>query len=289
MKPLFAIDLSENKKNEALNIEQFEVQRPSLSLKAALDAAMDEAEKTEQSSQLPGLLRAAQWLCGMGALLMITGLIRAMIGSDGVSLAQAYENAAAIFWAAGGCLILWGILKYFSIRKVKKVNEAEETALLESKLKSIPASIFQELGVPTDAPDVDVLQYRYKMKGGEVKPSMISTTGTAYMHLSVKLYTQNDSLYFVTLDGKFGLPLSAVQVIRKIDKKIAVIGWTKDQAPNEEPYSQYNIKDVHDLTVMYKPYYELHLSFGGENWTVQFPCYELPAFEAATGLKVTSG
>ncbi len=284
MKPLFGIDCTENKKNEVLNLEQFLVQKTTSAMEETLQSTVTEAEEYLEQSKLPAVLRGAQWLCGAGTLLVATGILKALAKFDGPSIAQAYENAGYLFWIAGGCLVVWAILKLMSIRKMKALDEHEETSVLVSKSEGIQQAIYRELGVPANAPDVDVLVCRYKVKDGNVKYCNFAMTSTPYMHGSFKLFGGETELIFADLDGKYSIPRSALRQIRRIDKRIGVIGWNKDQEFRDEPYAQYKIKENNGV-ILYKPYYELSFRHDEEDWTILFPCYELDAFESATGLR----
>ncbi len=287
MKPLFGVDCTENKNNEELNLEQFAIQKTSPAMQASLETTMEEAEEHLERSKLPAILRGAQWICGAGGLLIAVGILKAMAKFDGPSLAQAYKNAGFLFWIAGGCLIIWAVLKLLSLRQEKALAEDEKTSVLVSKSNSVQEAIFRELGVPTNALDVDVLLCRYKVKDGKIKHCNISMTSTPYMHVSFKLFAGENDIFFANLEGKYSVPRSAFREILRMDKRIGVLGWTKDVDFHENPYAQYKIKANNGL-IFYKPYYELRLYYKGEDWVILFPCYELDAFESVTGLKTVS-
>ncbi len=285
MKPIFGIDCTENKKNDEMNLEQFLVQRPSSVMKQALDSAIESARNTDKQSKLPRVLTIAQWLCGAAAVLTIGGIVKALTKPDGPSISQAYNNAGFLFWIAGGCLILWTILKLLGMRKAKQVWEGEDAARMGAHLETAISGIYSELGVPEQAAEVDILTYYYKLKGEDAKPILKGMNNTCYLHLSFKLFSDGEKLYFANLDGKYSIPKSALGKLHKIDKRIAVINWTKDEEHTEGRYSAYKIKIDNNGYVYYKPYYKLELLLNGEPWCIEFPCYELPAFESVTGLK----
>lgn len=288
MKPLLGIDCTLNRKNYSMNIESLDLQSPNQALKESLDATMNEAEATNERAKLPGYLRFLQYITGAGAFVIFAGIVRGLVDSDGLSIGKTYgNNAKGLFWICGGCFLLWAVLRFLAARRAKMVFNQEETVVVESRLKSAETQIYRDLGVPANAPDVDLLMYRYVNKKGKIKPLMIPGANTPYLPASFKVYAQEDKLYFANLEMKLALPLSAMKQIRKIDKKIAVLSWIKDVSPKDEPYAQYKIKEGQGM-VYYKPYYELSFMAKGEEWTVMFPCYELPVMEAGTGLHVSA-
>ncbi len=121
MKLLLGIELVKKWTEQEPYGEELFAQRTSLALSQALESVSERAEKAEERGKLPLLLRIVQGLCGFAGALIALGILRAMLRVDGVSLVQAYENAGWMFWLAGGCLIVWGILKLCS-SKVKKTK-----------------------------------------------------------------------------------------------------------------------------------------------------------------------
>ena len=79
MKPLFAIDLTENKKNQEQNGEEFLVQAPSSLLAGKLESANDSVQETIQRSRLPLALQILRILCGGFAALLIAILVCAVV------------------------------------------------------------------------------------------------------------------------------------------------------------------------------------------------------------------
>lgn len=287
IKPLFGIDCTENKDNEVTNFDRFCVQRVSPALKDSLESASLEAQETLESMKLPKILRWIQMFSGVGALCIVAGLLKGVLTEDGPTIPQAYENAPALFWVAGACVIIWGVLVWMASRRVKAFAEKEETALLSSKLESIASSIYHELGVPEDATEVDIPLCRYKIKKDTVKHEYIYSANTAHINGNFRIYINQQSLYFANLEGKFAVPVSSLRKIQRVDKSFSAYGWTKETEPNKEPYSQYKLSVDKNDVVRYKPYYELTMQYENEEWSVVIPAYELPVYESITGIKAT--
>lgn len=285
IKPLFGIDCTENKDNEVVNIDRYCVQRTSPAMKESLKAASQEAQNLVDDMKLPKLLRWIQIICGWGAFILIVGILKSVISGDGPNLYVAYQNAPGLFWTAAGCLLVWGTLLMMASKRVKSYGEKEETALLGSKLNSITEAIYQELGVPVDALEVDVPICRYKIKKDAVKQTFVYFANTSHINGSFRLFAMDDKLYFVNLECKYAVPISVLTEIRKVDKAFSAYGWIKDAEYNEEPYAQYKINVDKNDVVRYKPYYELVIRQGQEEWAVEIPPYELPAYESVTGMK----
>lgn len=79
-------------------------------------------------------------------------------------------------------------------------------------------------------------------------------------------------------------PSDALRGIRKVSKRIRIEGWNKEEPCNQGRYKAYKLSEGDNGLIYCKPYYILELDRAGERWGIYFPCYELPAFERATGL-----
>ena len=100
MKPFLGIDLTTNKKNEQMNGEEFVVAKPDLSLTQSLESFYENVEETIEKSKLPLPIRIGHWLCGMVGVLVAIGILKALVGEDGVPLSEAYQNASWLFGLA---------------------------------------------------------------------------------------------------------------------------------------------------------------------------------------------
>ncbi|MBE6788456.1 MAG: hypothetical protein E7539_02205 [Ruminococcaceae bacterium] len=285
MKPFLGIDITENKKNEAFNGEEFIIARPSSALSAAFDKTSEEFINVISESRLPIAIRIGHWICGTVGAIVAIGIIKALTGNDSISLAQAYQNADWLFWVGGICLVAWLILKIISNKKQKTVLESDESNNVFSNFDKVAENIYQELKVPTDAKEVDVLSFAYKTKNGSVVAKERGLETTPYSNLVFRIHKDAENMYLTDREAKYCFALSSLKNIKKINKTISVPIWHKDTEPNEGEYKQYKIFSNNLDDLCFKPYYILELEHNNEVWGIYFPCYELPIFEEITGLK----
>ncbi|MDY6181698.1 MAG: hypothetical protein SPI15_12755 [Candidatus Faecousia sp.] len=105
MKPFLGIDLTIDPKNEQINGKEFLIQLPSATLSQSLDTSTDQVNQIIKTSKLPLPFRIFQFICGICALLIASGILRA-----DVSLEEGYQNAPWLFWAGGICAAVWLVL-----------------------------------------------------------------------------------------------------------------------------------------------------------------------------------
>lgn len=280
MKPFLGIDLTENKKNEQINGDEFLVCKPSAAMEDAYNRSSDQAEETVEKSELPLPFRIVQGVCGYGALLIFVGIIRSFAGEDGVTLAQAYENAAWLFWLGGVMVLVWGALKITAVRKEKSVLETEESTYIINKLEGVCDAIYAELSVPPQAVEVDVLSFFYKEKDGNVKVVEKGMQLAPYMNPVFKLFADEENIYLANLDGKYAFARASVVKLRTVKKTISIAEWNKDEAYNKGIYKPYKIVEDQYGCIHCKNYHILEIDHQGQSVGIYIPDYELPAWEA---------
>lgn len=285
MKPFGSIDITENKKNERINGAEFIVESTSSGQAKALENETENAEELLKKSKLPLPLRIVEWVCGILAAVVVADLLRATTDEDAVTLTEAYNNAAWIFWMGGISLLVWAVLALIERNHAKKVLESDENSQVSSQLDRLTDNIYEELGVPEGAVDVDLLTFRYKRKKDKTVPKEQGLSMTAYFNPEMKAYVEDDRLCLVDLEHKYAFERSELTAIRTVKKSIALPSWNKDVHPTEGHFKQYKMTVDQYAQTHLKPYHILELRHNGEEWGIYFPCYELPTFEALTGLK----
>ena len=280
MKPFFGIDLTYDKKNEAVNGKEFLVQTPSTALSQALDHSIEEASTETGKAKLPLPLTILQYGCGLAAMIIFVGILRA-----DVTITQAYENAAWIFWLLGGCALVWLVLTLAEKAKASKVLATEECSQSISHLEGVYDAIFAELKIPEQAREVDLLQFYYKAKGDTVKPVTKGMMTTAYMNPIFRVYADPENLYISNLEGKYAIPQASILGIRTVKKHIRITEWNKDVPVNKGMYKQYKLGIDQYGCVHCQCYHIMEVQHNDAVYGFYIPSYELPVFEALTGKK----
>lgn len=274
MKPFLGIDLTADKKNEQINGNEFLVQTPSDSLSKSLENSTNNAEQTIEKSKLPLPLRMIQYICGIAALVIIGGMLKA-----DVSVLQGYQNAPALYWTAGICALVWFVLWICSKHKSKTVLETDESAQTFSYLDGVVDAIYSELSVPADAKEVDILSFFYKVKDGNIKVCEKGMQTAQYFNPEFKVFADTENFYLVNLEGKYAFPLTSIAKIHTVKNHIRITCWNKDEKINKGIYKQYKLTTDKYGCVHCKHYHILEINHNGESWGIYIPCYELHVLE----------
>ncbi len=282
MKPFLGIDLTEDKKNEKINGAKFLVAEPSSDKIRSFEDFSEDADKTIVKSKLPLPLRIIQGICGFIGLIIAASVFKALLETP---VKQMYTNAPELFWLAGGCILVWGVLKFFSVKKEKSVFGAEEATDVITGLADVSGEIYSEMSVPSDAIEVDLLLFFYKVKNGEIKVCEKTMQLAQYFNPVFKVFADSENLYLANLEGKYAIPLSSLVSIRTVKKHIRLIGWNKDEDFNRGNYKEYKLTVDNLGCIHCRGYHILEFNHEGEAWGIYFPSYELPSFELLARLR----
>ena len=285
MRPFAGIDLTKNKKNDAPDVDKFITATASGGQRAALEKSRESAEEIVQYVELPLPLRVIRFICGfLGATIMVS-MLDVWFDEDSISPSQAYHNVPWLFWLGIGCLAIWISLKILGKIREKKVLSDEEKTYTLSQVDTAMETVYTQLGVPKDAPAVDILIMTYKRKNGEPIPKKVGMNLSAWFNIENRIFVEDGCLCLADLENRFSFPLSGLRSIQTVKKQISIPEWNKELSPLDDFYKPYKLKVDGYEYVHFKPYHILQLEHEGELWGIYFPCYELPIFQQLTGLK----
>ena len=282
MKTLFAINLTDDKKNEVVNGNEFVTKTASIQNTDSLEENQEELKQSIKKSQLPLWLQIVTYICGAYALIVVLNVLTNL----DIGFAQMFKNAPALIISAIICGFIWLIFFVYSKIKSKRVLAEENVEQQISDIDKDIDAIYAELGVPNDAINVDILMFRYKIKDGEIKPYG-GMQNVPYLNFEIKAYTDGKCLHFADTENIYSFDLSELRSITTVNKRISTMNWNKEEHPRKGEFKQYKItvSDESVPYILYKPFHILEGEHNGEKYGIYFPCYELPAFERLTGLR----
>ncbi len=282
MKPIFGIDITFDKKNDTVNGEEFITNTISKQKVEELEEKQENLNQTIEESRLPKLLRIIKFICGIYALFVVLGVVRAL---PSVNLKQAFQNAPILIISGLLCGLVWVILQFFSKKKEKNILEEKNAERQVLEIDRDIQSIYNELNVPSSAPSVDVLMFKYKTKNDEIVPRAIGLQPTPYINLDLKIYATDRDLCLSDLENTYSFSLSELKDIKTVHKRISVFSWNKEEDPRKGKFKPYKMTINNLGNVFFKPYHILEIEHDGQIFGIYFPCYELETFERLTGLK----
>lgn len=288
MKFLFGLDVTQGDENYNYDGKEFMVQETSKSQAEALEKAAEESVESLFSYKSPFYIRFIEIV---SAIALLISSVFVMATPEDMGIVESYQKIPWAYYTLGLALVLLVAFIAIDIKMWKKSIDSEENKHLFSEVEIITKNIHNELGVPANALEVDIISPRYaygyndeiefrkrRYEGGHV-------VEPEYENHSYKLFVSENTLFIVDTEGKYAVPLSEIKRIRTVNEKIAVDSWLKDESYDEGQYKKYKIREDDEYNISFKPYHILEIEHEGEEWEMYFPCYELPVIEKLTGLK----
>ncbi len=282
-KGFFDIDVTSDKENQQQDCACFRAAVLSQAHAAALDSAADSTASLLKSAGLTGALPIVTNILYTITVIVVFGILRAL---PDVGLAKAMENAPGLFYAAIVLVLLSLVLGLYKRFRSSRVFRSEEFQSIQRRSDAAIASAFTSLGVPGDAARVDVICGCYKRRRDALK-YVYEKGRSDFDNPEMRVFLADGALQLADPRNRYAIPLSQLQGIRKINKSILLRGWNKDVACGEGRYKAYRLTRNQNGSISAKFCYALDILHDGTLYTLRFPCYELPVFQAYTGLKVS--
>ena len=282
MKPIFGIDVTNNKKNDKINGEKFITRSISIETQESFYEKTKNLEESIKKSELPLWVRIIKFICGTTALIVIGAVIKSLPDID---ISQMFKNAPGLLMAGAVCGIVWLVLHILTKQNEKTVLAEENIEEQAGNINSDIDAIYNELGVPYTAANADILCFRYADKNGDIKVKTAGLQLAEYFNMDRKIYVEDEYLHITDIENVYSFKLTELKSIKTVNKRISMTSWNKEIGPNEERYKPFKLT-VNQYGIVYaKPYHILTLEHEGETMGIYFPCYELDTFEILTGLK----
>ena len=149
-------------KKESQNGQQYRKAELPNTLSDAIAEKKAAVARAERKGSLPIVLSVVKYICLFVGLTFGTGILKAK-----VTPAQGYRNAPHLYWIAGVCLLVGGVL--WLIDRTRRKHLDEKTCVREARKQARAAerSADAYLSVPDQTKTVDVLRFDYRTEDSE--------------------------------------------------------------------------------------------------------------------------
>lgn len=269
MKNIFGMDLTDKKNGETVFING----------RNFVTEEIDDSLAEEYESELNNIKKSLTLPKSRSTMKTISGWIAVISGFilcwNIEVLYPEYLLNKALIWKL--CfiffLLLWIILSIIISKSMKANIKSMEFKEKNDKLDEIVDRIKEQLDIPEDAAEVDVMRYTYK-----IKKDREVLTGLGYRNLLYYIFIKENCLCISNLKCKFSFPLIQITGIRKINKQIPFLYWNKLEPYNDRKYKQYKIIR-NNIGIYYcKPYYALQLKDIDKEFEIFIMPYDLEAY-----------
>ncbi|MFP4286062.1 MAG: hypothetical protein ACLFRI_00035 [Candidatus Izemoplasmataceae bacterium] len=254
-----------------INGDHFKVKQIPNELEKKMNETSNWMASVKQQAKLPTGLNFLKTFSFVIFLVILFSLYRSES-----SLEVIFKEIPIVFYIAFAFLLLSISLWFYERQKRKKVLNKENMDLMKAKIDTVLNEAKAYLDIPEDAIEIDVFTYTYKLNE---RSDEINNTNKmfTYMNQPLKFYIKNDMLYFGDHFNLYAIPTTSFQSITKIDEKVSVYGWHKENSFKQEPYKAFNIKSNQFGVLTMRPYYQVKILDEGKAYNFFIPPYEVHA------------
>lgn len=281
MKPFYGIDNTIDDKNEKENGDEFLVQKPDEKLYKEYDRAVNGVlANITKFFRLPRVLKIIEYLIALPGSILLCAVIQYFFSEEYLGFHPVLMQMLLVVLI---CTVVV-ISLHFIIKKVeKKEDESEEKYLQSKKAETLFLRLLNDLGVPADASEIDVLSFNYKVKKDTIAIDKCSMSVPVFYNMNFHIYRDEEIFYLVADSGKYAFRLSSVKAIHKIEHKNALFFWNKDVPHNQGEYKQYKIKEDEMGNYRCRAYFILEIEKDGESYGIYVPEYEEETLKRIVG------
>ena len=286
MKVLFGTDITKDKKNTAVDGDEF--------ILRSLPEAVTEKRNKEFEKEIDmagSMAKRFRIIQAIGSILLffgLLGIVEILEDEAGMSLSLMREAISQnILWfSVLFVAFLLGvlILVICEAKRKKKITEYEkDDEIKDCEDKKYIQQALSYLGVPKSAKNVDVICPNYVIRNGEPVLKTLKVFGS--LNAELKLFSDESAVYIADAENLYFIGFTDIEKISKYNGKLTLMFWNKKTAHNKGKYQPYHIRKRDEFKYTVQTYYSLDINREGETYKMYFPPYELDVIERLTGVK----
>jgi len=280
-KVMFCANITENKKNDQTDEQPLVTKRLEEWQQKELSKTRENAEEFNKKTSLPTSLLFIKTGLLFFAYMIVLGIANSLV--DGNSIEQAYHNAAFLFYILPIALIGWLVIFLYQKKLEKSVNVSPELEKIEKEVQNVITQSADELNIPEDVIEMDILAFRYKIKNDKIV--LIANGLCTHFNLPMKFFVREDKLHIANIEQIVEIALKDFVSIERMSKNAIIPQWNKENLPKNDPYKKYKLK-IHGYgMIIVKPYYQVSFNIDGQVYDLCIPVYEIAKFVQLTGFE----
>lgn len=269
MKNVFGICSVEGQEEGVIDGTPFATVSVSEQQERLLQEGAEEIDSLQKRGSLPIGLQIVKMIAGTGSFLCALNFVFRLLE---VGFQQTIDELWIILLIALLLLVIELSLMVWQRKRSREVAEKVENTLLLERTESLYKSSRQQLGIPDDAQEVDVISTVYRVKNGQEK--------ILYnQNFSVNVYHKSECLCFADTTQVYSIPLSSIRESVLVKKQIILPNWNKEDAYNSKKYKPYRIRQNNMGLYFIRHYLSIRIAEERGEFEIMIPEYDVPVIE----------
>jgi len=279
MKILYGINVTAEEDSLRSDESEFIVKRIDSYQQEQLEQAIMIANQQEKRISLPRWLQYSKFVSLSVWIILLFVIINTIL--QGASFQETYLNAPYFFYILPIAFGIWYYLNLLGKNKIKEASQDDDIIKNDSFILEVLNQSFDQLEVPKDALQIDVLSFRYRIKEDAFK--VVSQGLVSYVNIEKRAYVKDNALHLADAQQVIAIPLDEIAEITLQKKRVNVPSWNKKTPYNKEPYKQYKMR-ANQFGMLYIRYYIVAITHNGEAYQLYIPQYDIDLFLQLTGI-----
>lgn len=279
MKILYGINVTVEKDSLRSDELGFIVNRIDSHQQEQLQQAIMIANQQEQRVSLPRWLQYSKFVSLFIWIILLFVIINTIL--KGASFQEAFSNAPYFFYILPIAFGIWYYLNLLGKNKIKEASQDEDIIKDDTFILEVLNQSFDQLEVPKDALQIDVLSFRYRVKEDAVK--VVSQGLVSYVNIEKRAYVKDNALHLADAQQVIAIPLDEIKEVNLQKHRVNVPSWNKKIPFNKEPYKQYKMR-TNQFGMLFIRYYMVAITHNGEAYQLYIPHYDIDPFLQLTGI-----
>lgn len=202
-------------------------------------------------------------------ILVVSG-INAFFDAD-ISLKEAFARAPMMWIAILAAGVILIVIKIREKKKLKNATQKIEEGESFSQIELAEKAALDELGVPEERYEIDVLMSSYEWK--KEKWKKVHKGLFDYINMPFHVYKEENKLCFTDCTQVYEIPVSDIKGMEKIQKKVTIDSWNKEEEIRDKKYKKYKIT-TNDVVYYIRGYYKMNIDGIWGAYEILVPEYE---------------
>lgn len=245
--------------------------------RVSLEQTAEDLESITRKGSLPTSLEIIKDICLWACMVIMVGLMR----REG-SLIQTCKDDPGFFFAAVLFFAVWLSLKIYARVRRRRIEAQYPAEYADDALRGVVAASLEVLGIPENAPEVDVLSEGYALKKGKRVRKMAAMC--PYANLPMRVFTEDGRLCIANMEERWDIPLSSFTRAVLVKKRPNLPVWNKPEPYTDEKYKPYKIT-TNNFGQFFARYYSIDIDDERGNYYLLVPEYDGRAIFDLIGIR----
>jgi len=274
MKYLFCVKKLSNSNDYAMDGEELIIRSISSDTSKMLDEYSNEYQAQYKKAQISRVFVFLKLFLYLGGASLLIALLSNI--TSNFDIFTYLKEQWVLLLILGIIIGLYLVIKNYEKHKNIQLENDLNLKNIEEKLDQMTRICHEELGIHQEGLKIDFLAFRYTIQNNQFK--VINSPYSSLLNIEMSVYMDRDLLNIYDVNDMYQIPKSSFRRISRIDKRVLIPLWNKNESFNSITYKPYKISMIQNSLIQIRWYYDIEFEIDGEEYHLFLPNYEIKGF-----------